>query len=464
MALPSALLHSVATPPGKLALVIGAGCSVEAPTSLPVAAGCSWEIHRRLIADGVLSNGDCADPSDLCCLADAVYAKTNSQGALVERFRDAFELKHARPNSGYLLAAALLSESVIASIVTLNFDQALTNAVTEVGAGAVVGVIEAPADLSRQKQPNVYYLHRNVNASDPEAWILRSGAIAEEWKGHWEPIIATKVLLAPVVVFAGLGAVVDVLVESTKLIKQALPDSRALYQVDPADKDTSESFKSLGIAAEAYIRLGWCAFMEQLADRVVIEQLSQLDGAVTNLTTSNALQAENLSDLLKRLGQMGLLVLGKIRAEWLLHEKPYCPDEVVRRALIADLLLGIGLIARLSGTSAIPTEDGLVEFHRDGRAATVILPISGCGHRNRAAIEAALGAHQKRYANRPVPPRTVLVAGTSDSWKVVITPPENVLRGNYCGDDVVTGPMGLRMLHLDELRTSPATTILEVVR
>ena len=66
MALPAQLLKAVSSPGGgKIAIVVGAGCSVEAPTCVPVEHDCSVEVHRRLVANGVLQNGDCTDPTDL---------------------------------------------------------------------------------------------------------------------------------------------------------------------------------------------------------------------------------------------------------------------------------------------------------------------------------------------------------------------------------------------------------------
>lgn len=63
MALPPELLQAVSSPGGgKVALVLGAGCSVEPPTNIPVSSVCSTEIHRLLVADGILQKGDCADP------------------------------------------------------------------------------------------------------------------------------------------------------------------------------------------------------------------------------------------------------------------------------------------------------------------------------------------------------------------------------------------------------------------
>jgi hypothetical protein len=127
---------------------------------------------RRLIADGVLQDGDCTDPADLSLLAEAVFNKGDSQRDVVERFRDQYDLKFARPNAGYQIAAAMLCEGVINSIVTLNFDLAMSHALFELGAGLIVGIVEGPDDLPNQKNINVYYLHGNVNAADTETWIL----------------------------------------------------------------------------------------------------------------------------------------------------------------------------------------------------------------------------------------------------------------------------------------------------
>src|SRR5690242_18182891 len=142
MPLPPELLQAVSSPGGgKVALVLGAGCSVEPPTNIPVSGVCSTEIHRCLVADGILQNGECVDPADLSAVADAVFNKRNSQRDVVERLRDQFGLKLATPNDGYWIAAALLCEGVISSVVTLNYDLALSTALSELGADKIVGVV-----------------------------------------------------------------------------------------------------------------------------------------------------------------------------------------------------------------------------------------------------------------------------------------------------------------------------------
>src|SRR5579872_7268442 len=102
MPLPPELLQAVSSlGGGKIILILGAGCSVEPPTNIPVSRVCSTEIYRQLVADGVLKDGDCTDPEDLSAVADAVFNKRNSQRDVVERLRDQFGLKLAPPNDGY---------------------------------------------------------------------------------------------------------------------------------------------------------------------------------------------------------------------------------------------------------------------------------------------------------------------------------------------------------------------------
>jgi hypothetical protein len=354
MALPADLLRGVSSVGGgKVALVVGAGCSVEDPTGIPIASVCSLEVHRRLIADGVIRNGDCPNPDDLSIVADTVFAKTGLQRDVVERLLDSYNLKLATANDGYRVAAAMLCEGAMASLVTLNFDLAMSSALSELGAGHAVGVIECPADLPRQKMVNVYYLHRNANAANLEDWVLRTVTLESEWRLHWQPIIATKVLAVPIVVFAGLGSPAAVLLESTKLIRGALPGIK-VFQVDSADMGSSKFFSELGIDASAYIKSGWCDFMEQLGERLLREQLVRLDGAVRDKVRDDGLPNEDITGLVERLGALGLVKVGRLRARWFVQGRPYCPEEAGTLGLIADLLLALAMMARVSRSRIRP--------------------------------------------------------------------------------------------------------------
>src|SRR5689334_19675420 len=96
--LPPDLLHAIADGSGgRVALVIGAGCSKEPPTCLPLAGECAEDAHRKLLVDGIIRDGDCSDPSDLSCVADVVFAARDSQIELIKRL-PVDDFKSASPN------------------------------------------------------------------------------------------------------------------------------------------------------------------------------------------------------------------------------------------------------------------------------------------------------------------------------------------------------------------------------
>jgi hypothetical protein len=98
--LPAALLE-VASAFGeqRLSLVIGAGCSKELPTDLPLSREISVRAHEKLVDDTVLAPGECPSPEDLSVLADVVYAKLGRQFELVTRM-EPNRLRNASPNEG----------------------------------------------------------------------------------------------------------------------------------------------------------------------------------------------------------------------------------------------------------------------------------------------------------------------------------------------------------------------------
>ena len=390
-------------------------------------------------------------------MADAVFEKKRSQRDVVELLRDQYDLKLAPPNDGYRIAAAMLCEGTVSSMLTLNFDLALSNALSELGAGHTVEVIECAEDLPRQKTINVYYLHRNVNAADPESWVLRTSALNDDWKRNWCQVVTTRVLAAPVVVFAGIGSPARVLIESAKLIRAVPPVTTKLFQIDPADRAVSKSFQELALDPGDYIQCGWVHFMEELSERLANEQVVELEQAIgCKVQEEERLQPEDIADLLACLRNLGLVKLGKLRAHWLLYQKPYYPVSLNGNGLLADLLLALAMMARVSGAAVIIVENGLVEFQRDGRVVVAYVVASGCGHRGRAAVEAAVEYRRAQYRSRPVPPRGVLVGGTSDPWPTQVTSPTDVARGESSDDDIVTGPMALPLIHISELRSDPS--------
>ena len=170
--LPSKLRQAISSSGGgHVVLVIGAGCSVEPPTSLPLGGDLSEDCHRRLVQDGVLEDGDVTDKRDLSEVAEAVFQKTGSQMELTERFpQDAF--RHAQPNEGYMNMAALLIEGAVSDTMTLNFDFAARSALAALGARDAVSTIKGPQDYARLGTRNLIYLHRDID-SHPDEMILR---------------------------------------------------------------------------------------------------------------------------------------------------------------------------------------------------------------------------------------------------------------------------------------------------
>ena len=172
--LPARLLEAISSPSGRrVVLVLGAGCSKEEPTSLPLAGELSAGCYRLLVEDGVLQHDEVESPNDLSAVAEAVVQKTGGQHELIVRFRpDRFRL--AEPNDGYLIMAALFLEGAIADTLTLNFDLAARTALASLGAGASVSTIRGPEGHTQLGARNLIYLHRDID-SPPDEIILRKG-------------------------------------------------------------------------------------------------------------------------------------------------------------------------------------------------------------------------------------------------------------------------------------------------
>lgn len=93
--LPPDLLRAIAERSGRIALVVGAGCSVETPTNLHLSTFYAQQVHHELVLDGLLTVGECTDPSDLSAVASALQTKRASQSDLVKRLVRMVEL-HGR--------------------------------------------------------------------------------------------------------------------------------------------------------------------------------------------------------------------------------------------------------------------------------------------------------------------------------------------------------------------------------
>lgn len=455
--LPTDLLAAVsADGGGRIALVIGAGCSFEDPTGLPLSRALSEEAHRRLVADHKLDHGECDDPSDLSKLADVVYAKTGSQQELVARFPTA-RFENATPNDGYLLAAALLREHAIRDVLTLNFDLAARHALASVGSGDEVGVITAPQDMGSALIVNLIHLHRDVHA-DADDWVLRTDQIEVAWKNGWEELVTLRVLTTPVVVFAGLGTAAAVLVDTTRRIRTAIGD-QPVFHVDPEPFGTSAFTVALDIPETRYVQSGWCDFMRKLADRLVIEQLVQLRAAARDIEGQRGLPPQNHDPLFDAFARLGLLELGQLRAQWLLRSGAYFPALLADPLLLGDLVQGASVLAAELGVVFVPGADGCLQMRIGDRVVGVLIPASGGGTRDWAQFEADALA-RPWIRKRTLLDRTIVLAAGVTGTRAEIAAPEDLVGDPQLeSTSVASAPAGPIFIDANELRADAAAAL-----
>ena len=438
---------------GRIALIVGAGCSLDAPTSLELSSVYARRVHEALVADNVLTEGECTDPEDLSLLASLVFDKTGAQEPVVSRLpRGAF--RDAQANEGYRVAAALLLEGAVAALLTLNFDLAMNDALRFVGAGDAVSVIAEPESLDTLGTRVVVYLHRNANEADEENWVLRAEVIDAAWKGRWEEVIAQRVLTSPVVVFAGLGSPAGVLTESIKWIRGCLDgDGHRAYVVDPS---AEASFKeALALPEGAHIQMGWGPFMRCLADRLATEQKQALAEACQALCAGNRWpeEAANIDELCETFFERNLLGSGRQRAAWLLRDREYLPDDQQVRDLIAYLLLGLGVAKRHCDVTLNVRRDGIVELRRDGALMGSCLPVSAEGTKHWTAMEPRIRQALAAFTDYERP-STVLLGSLQGTLPDDVTPPDNIVFDDS-PNSIVTPATGPAYFTVDSVREDP---------
>ena len=451
---PAHVLQAVADQTGRLALVVGAGCSLEPPTNLELSDEYSRRVHQKLVSDNVLDEGECDNPDDLSAVASVVWTKTHSQDPVVTRLPRG-EFRDALANDGYLVAAALLREGAVAAVLTLNFDLAISNALGQVSAGNEVAVIASPDAIGDLGTRSVIYLHRNANEDNSDKWILRTESLTEEWKGRWEQVLAQRVLTSPVVVFAGLGSPAAVLTESVTWIKSRIdPEEHHAYVVDPTA--TSAFQAALTLAEDAHIQMGWCDFMACLDERMSTHLCQELETSCAEMCSAHRWdgEVEFISALCDMFYSRGLVASGKQRARWTLHNKNYVPDAQHVRGFVGYLLLGMGVAQRRTDTELTIRHDGIVEFRRDGRIVGSCLPISGEGTHSWTAIEGRANAVLKKMQPQEMP-TALLIAGLQGTPPSQVTPPDDV-GYEVAEGDILIGDPGPTLITIDEIREDPA--------
>lgn len=424
-------------------MVLGAGCSLEAPTSLKLSSQYSEEVHRALVADDVLVEGECSDPSDLSVLAEVVFEKTGSQVDVVRRLpAPAFRLAPA--NRGYVLGAALMLEGAVSCICTLNYDLALTDALRQVGADDV-GVIAGPSALREFGSKAVIYLHRNVDEADPELWILRRGALESEWRSSWEELVASRIAASPVLLFAGLGSPAAVLTESVERVRGIVEGVPDVYLVDPSEQ--TPFAEALALPEGNVVRSSWSAFMELLAARVTLDCCSAIRAGAVEIATEHEWDPakSRFGEILDGVESAGLLTLGAIRARWRGERRPYCAETPESTASIAYLMMTMGQVLNDPELILRVTLDGLVEVRSSAALIGHTMGVHGGGVRRWAAVEQMV---ESVVESIDPTPDVVLAGGFTGTGLGDLVPPSDIVAGND-DDDIVSGWQGPRIVDVE---------------
>lgn len=452
--LPSDLLRATAMGERRICLIVGAGCSKETPTGLPLSWELSQQAHTQLVADGVLVAGECLAPDDLAGLADLVFAKTNGQRQLVSRMRPE-RFQSAKSNEGYRLAVALMLEDVVRTVISLNYDLAVEHAISEVGAGDRISTIKEPSEWSRGTGRLVAFLHGNIN-SDWDRLILRTCQLNDEWKDGWEQVVVQAAVAAPTCVFAGLGSSAPVLTSSLAWVRSVLTGD--VYLADPGERERSAFATELGIDAAHFIKKGWNEFVASLASRVLGEHSRCLKEVASAHAVANGIPPTDLTTTCDGLARTGMVTLGNARAQWLHQESGYArlSDETANHP-IADLLTALAAVVHKTGASIRLGPDGVVEFRNGPQVLGRLALGSGLGVLSWDALSSRVRRSLEDSATiDPLP--SVVILGATNSLRSAVSPPVDIA-GEIDATSVADVGREPAYLSIEEVRTDPTLIV-----
>lgn len=446
-ALPSSILACVSAPGGgRLMLVTGAGSSMDWPTNLKSGGDYSEIAFCALVGDRLLSADACTEPRDLSLLADVVYQTHQSQHPLTDRL-PRNEWRNATPNEGHRIAAALLIEGVIRSIITLNYDLAFQSALQSLGAPSSISVAKGPEDHVAIGNQALIYLHRSAE-SDPESWVLRKADLDDGWRGGWEAMVAAGCLSAPVTLFAGLGSPAAVLTETVSSLA-GIAGSEYFF-ADPYPD--GKFLEALGPHLTAVVEMGWIDLMREISARVAAAQTKEVEMSCRALAQERGLSATRVPDICASLGGMGIVAIGMLRAAWLFHSKPFCPAMVDHEnARLADLLTTVSVVAEALDADAIFRDGGVCELRLRGSERSVsFMCAHGSGMHTWATIQARLEMRRPQ-SMLSIMPRVVIGTGlVADTSQL----PEDLVHGDRPPDDLVRGHNDSILVDAAEIRGS----------
>lgn len=393
---PHWVLDAVVSCESRIVMVIGAGCSKERPTSLPLASECAEEGYRKLVEDEVIQEIEGLDKKDLSAVADAAYEATGSNDALVQRLSPQ-QFQNARPNYGHKLVVALMLEGAIQDVVTLNYDLALSNAVSQVaGSTKKISHIHGPEQHDRLTTSNIIYLHRSA-LSPYSDWILTTKQLEDDWKDNWQEVIVNRIAPTPIIVFAGLGAPAAVLTKTIQRIQTILANhGNQICYANPSELENSPFATELGISSDNHVYVGWCDFVSSLSERLKRERVSHLSIEIGQILEGYGLP--KMTDKVESaLNAIDLLLLGKLCSAALLDEtSDYRPVVDTDAGLVAFLLSTLQTIASTLDTPLQITRDGDVRIFLPQNGANITFVLgSGRGNRRFSAVATEISSERR---------------------------------------------------------------------
>lgn len=446
---PASLRAAISGPAnGRIALVLGAGCSIDAPTSLKTAGDYAALAHRRLVAENIVAEG-CCDPRDLGRLADAVFDATGSQKHLVDILKP--ELVNAAPNDGHKIAAALLAEQILGLILTLNFDRAIDAAVATMAHGSAVTIVHSVADLSDRTRFGVIYLHGDVEAPE-EAWILRTAQIDASWDDTWQQYVVVDLALTPNVVFAGLGSPTPVISETVLKVKTALPAAKRIYQVDKIDRARNLLAEKLEVAADDYVVSCWTGFMRAVGDIVARDILNKMSDRHPSFCADNHHEVEDVSMVIGALPS-DILSLGKLRAAWFMDRSEYKAFYNTNLDHLVDIVRALAIALEIvDAAECVLVEDGM-EFRREGRVLFRVFSYSGAGSAYWAKAEAEMLSRVQKFRRSDKTTPVVYLVTAAEMDQATSVPEKIVPERNT--DEVTASPRDFAYLSATMLKNNP---------
>lgn len=453
MVIPSEILTAITRETGGgLVVVLGAGCSLESPTSLRLASEYARDGYRKLVANGrVPENADLND-EDLAAVASycVEHAKREALRELVPL--EPFRL--AESNVGTQIVMALLREDLVRMVVTLNLDLSANNALTKVSSNSDVVVISRQDQHGAYGVRNLVYLHGNVS-EQPDLWVLTTEDLVKAETSGWHQLMAVMATAASVTLFAGMGSEANVFARSVQWIRANLPEGQtSVYLASLDDGPVSEFASSLKIDNEHYIKLGWCDLMRAIGHRACQEMTSVL------LESANAVQREaswrysnvDCTGIEQPLLRLGLIGLGQVRALWLGDDTNYLPQRGIPQQEVnrlAELLVLAAAVAIHLGTSFNVSTFGAIDFEE----RPSVLLRSG-GRFDWTALETRVRREYREAPNAHLFPRQAILAHARNR-PTNNRVPLDIVDGGGDPRDVAVGDSQVTFLDFDDVLANP---------